>query len=138
MQGLSGDPAQGQGKKLTEAARFLARGQWGSYEEVIEELEACGAGEEEVQQWRDREEQEKFPVYADNWAVAVMFLELRTQWNHVSGMRVVPTGLRYEAVEATMRMRRVPPRQRGAMLDALRLMEAAYLKTVREEMDSGR
>lgn len=102
------------------------------------ELEHNGATDEEIQQWRDREEQEKFPVYPDNWRVAVLFLELRTQWTYVSGMRIVPMGLRYEAVEAMMRVRRVPVRERGPVLDALRLMEAAFLKTAREEMDSGR
>jgi hypothetical protein len=46
----------------------------------------------------------------------------------------VRLGLDWTQVEAVMRMRRVPPKERKHMLDDLRIMEAAALDVIAEQM----
>jgi hypothetical protein len=66
-------------------------------------------------------------VYAENWDTVMLFLRVQTQWR--------TSGLGYPAVESVMRMCRV--KDRGAMLDRLRVMEAAALEAMSEETNAG-
>lgn len=43
------------------------------------------------------------------------------------------TGLRYESLEVIMRMRCVPPRDRAAIFDQVRIMEPEALKCIRKQ-----
>ena len=68
-------------------------------------------------------------IWPDQVEVVNLFSSVLTQW------RMGPTGpvgLDYAGVEAVMRMRMVPAKERGAMLDDLRIMERAALAAIRE------
>ena len=68
-------------------------------------------------------------IWPDQVPVVNLFSSVLTQW------RMGPTGpvgLDYAGVEATMRMKMVPSKERGAMLDDLRVMERAALAAIRE------
>ena len=68
-------------------------------------------------------------IWPDQVEVVNLFSAVLTQW------RVGPTGpvgLDYAGVESVMRMRRVPAKERGQMLDDLRIMERAALAAIRE------
>lgn len=49
-------------------------------------------------------EPEVFPVLEENWPAVCLFLQCQTQWNYLSGMTVMRTGLNYQAVETVMRL----------------------------------
>ena len=68
-------------------------------------------------------------IWPDQVEVVNLFSAVLTQW------RMGPTGpvgLDYAGVEAVMRMRMVPAKERGQMLDDLRIMERAALAAIRE------
>lgn len=62
-------------------------------------------------------------MWADNWETVQIFLRLSTQWRY-GGMGGA-IGLDYPSMESVMRMLRV--KDRGAMLDQLRVMERAAM-----------
>lgn len=67
-----------------------------------------------------------FGVWPENAASVELFCRCATQWNVVAGMAgLVHIGLRYEAVEPVMRMRRA--KDRAALFDDLQVMEGAAL-----------
>lgn len=68
-------------------------------------------------------------IWPDQVEVVNLFSAVLTQW------RMGPTGpvgLDYAGVESVMRMRMVPAKERGQMLDDLRIMERAALAAIRE------
>ena len=68
-------------------------------------------------------------IWPDQVPVVNLFSSVLTQWRMgPSG----PVGLDYAGVEATMRMKMVPAKERGQMLDDLRIMERAALAAMRE------
>lgn len=68
-------------------------------------------------------------IWPDQVPVVNLFSSVLTQWRMgPSG----PVGLDYAGVEAVMRMRMVPAKERGQMLDDLRIMERAALAAIRE------
>lgn len=75
-------------------------------------------------------EDERFEVWEENVRAVELFCVLGAQWRTLSGGMGPPQflGLDYAAVEAVMRMRRVPAAERGALFEDLRVMEAAARK----------
>ena len=68
-------------------------------------------------------------IWPDQVAVVNLFSASLTQWRMGPAG---PIGLDYSAVESIMRMRKVPARDRSAMLDDIRIMERAALAAMRE------
>lgn len=83
------------------------------------------------EQWdeKDRPDSGDFRVLPENWEAVCLFLALENRWvrNDWTGTRV---GLAATEIEATMRMRGVPPRKRGGLLAKLEKMEAAALRAM--------
>lgn len=88
-------------------------------------LRAFGAPSEVVEGVESGEGDGSFEVWPENWPALLLFMDVQTQWNTDSGAFV---GLRYEAVEAVMRIRRM--KDRDALLDDLRVMEYAALEVM--------
>ena len=99
-----------------------------------------GANEEEP---ADEQPERSFEVWPENWPAVELYLACCTQWRCVAapegtaGMvsaiwsRIVCTGLDYTAVEATLRMRRIPRRKHSELLYDLQAMEHAALDEMR-------
>lgn len=65
-------------------------------------------------------------MWPENAASVEFFCRCATQWNVAAGMAgLYYLGLRYEAVESAMRMRRV--KGRATLFDDLQVMEGAAL-----------
>lgn len=78
--------------------------------------------------------QEAFEVWQECWDSVLFFCQYAaTQWNVAVGMeRPVYFGLRYEGVEAAMRMTGIRPANRAALLADLVEMERAALKVLNQ------
>lgn len=76
-----------------------------------------------------------YRVYAHNWPALEVWRDSWRAWRWVprglAGAR--REGLDWCQVEAVMRMRRVPPRERTQLLDDLRRMQDAALTVLEEE-----
>lgn len=77
-----------------------------------------------------------FEVYDDCWASVMFFQRVCSQWNYVVASKAsgfgsfvfsVRAGLRYEAVEAAMRMLSVPRKARARLFEDLLVMEQAVV-----------
>jgi hypothetical protein len=70
-----------------------------------------------------------FEVWEDNWTSFVFFLDYASsQWNVGIGLsQPAYFGLRYEAIESAMRMRRIKPSERPTLLADLVVMERAAI-----------
>jgi hypothetical protein len=88
---------------------------FGAPPEVVAELQEHGAAEE-------------FDVLPENWPTVMMWLRVQTQWR-VAGLGGA-IGLDYTAVEAAMRMLRVP--NRAEVFDGLQVMELAALEAMKD------
>lgn len=64
-------------------------------------------------------------MWPANWRAFTFFTELGTQWR--VGMAGA-TGLDYPAVLALMALHEIPQDERGALMDDIRVLEAAALK----------
>lgn len=62
-------------------------------------------------------------MWPENWPALMLFLDMETQWRVMEGMLV---GLRYDAAETVMRIRKL--RNRSALLSDLQTMERAAMK----------
>lgn len=126
----------GQGKKLREAARLLARGELttGPHhdapptedpdDETDEALAAFGLVAVD-QAGRASREQQLFHLWPEHQEVLGVFLACRTQWR--SGFSGA-VGLDYAGVEALVRMRRLVPRARmPEVIAELQVLEAETL-----------
>lgn len=120
----------GQGKKLSDAARLLARGEL-----------TFGAGSEDADRTARDEALAAFGLVLEGeaavaqdppfhlWPEHVPALELwgavQTQWRHgFAG----PVGLDYAGVEAALRLQSTPRSERGERFAELRIMERAALE----------
>ena len=130
MHCLSGsDDGRRQKKKLADAAHWWAEGgaQNDSPEDAQDDLAALGATPAQIAELADaagdEPAEQHFGVWEENWETVLIFLRLSTQWRY-GGMGGA-IGLDYPALESVLRMRRV--KNRGEMLDQLRVMERAAL-----------
>lgn len=105
-----------------EAARWWAGG--GEQDDSPNDLAAFGATATEIQA-AGTPPPAHFAVWTENWEAVQLFTRLSTQWRY-GGMGGV-IGLDYAAVEAAMRMIRIKPDQRSALLEDLQVMEGAAL-----------
>lgn len=128
LQGLPGGVRRArQGKKLTEAARLLARGELDvttdHAESPDDEQDAALAafGLQLAERGQDR----VFHLWPEHRRVLDLWFSVQTQWR--VGM-AGPTGLDYQGVEACIRMSRIaPPRRVPTLLAELQIMERAAL-----------
>jgi Phage related hypothetical protein (DUF1799) len=73
-------------------------------------------------------------VWEENWLAVSVFVGLRTQWRlHVGMGGAIYQGLDYMAVEAALRLQRVPRRDWPALFDDLQVMEAAALPLLNDD-----
>ena len=71
--------------------------------------------------------EEQFEVWPENWSVFKLFVGLETQWNVTAGGFI---GLRYEGVEAMLRMSGV--KKVRSVFERLQVMEQAALKVLND------
>ncbi len=68
-------------------------------------------------------------VWPANWTAVQVFCACATQWRWLAGMAgAIRLGLDYPAVEAVLRMRRVPPRERPDVLARVQTLEIEALR----------
>ena len=68
-------------------------------------------------------------IWPENFDVFQLFLSLSSQWVIIPGMAaVLRVGLRYESVEAVMRIKRL--KNRSGLFDDLQVMEFAALEVL--------
>jgi len=127
LAGLPGECGRSS-KKLSEAARLLARGQLqfddeepAAQEDEIDHALALLGLYVEGGLTLDADE---FWLWPENEPAFLFWMSLQTQW-HV-GM-AGPTGLNYQGVEICMRRRGVRPSERDRMFDLVQVMERAAL-----------
>lgn len=123
---------QGRAKKLTEAARLLARGELdlsdhdddAAEHELDSALAAFGLVLDRSAIGGPR----PFFLLPDNLRPLQVWLQLQTQWLRV-GMEGTATGLNYAGVEAYLRMsgHGSNPRRRQGLLRSIQAMEQATL-----------
>lgn len=123
---------QGRAKKLTEAARLLARGELdlsdhdddAAEHELDSALAAFGLVLDRSATGGPR----PFFLLPDNLRPLQVWLQLQTQWLRV-GMEGTATGLNYAGVEAYLRMsgHGSNPRRRQGLLRSIQAMEQATL-----------
>lgn len=68
-----------------------------------------------------------FEVWEENWEIVMMFMRMQTQWNVTMGGFV---GLKYEVLRWLCDLYSVEDQR--AMLDGLRIMEAAALQIMND------
>jgi hypothetical protein len=73
----------------------------------------------------EEEEPEYTECWPDHWMVLQVFAALSTQWNVVQHATV---GLRYEAIQAVLKMGGIAEKEHARLLQELRVMEAEALK----------
>lgn len=69
-------------------------------------------------------------VWPENATALDVFVQMGTQWRVGAGGAV---GLDYGVLPFVMRMSGVPPRERGEVFEAIRVMEHAALQAMSEE-----
>jgi hypothetical protein len=117
----------GQGKKLIEAARLLARGELTLHSDADDppsDLDDALAAFGLVLD--DDPDDPRFHLWGENREALHTWLGVQTQWRVGMGG---PTGLDYAGVEAYLRMRAVrAPARRARLLLELQVMERATLE----------
>lgn len=89
-----------------------------------------GAPPELVDALAEETPAEVFDVWPENERAVRLFLDLSTQWRMAMGG---VSGLVYASAEAVMRMQGVKRAEQAALLDSLRVMEAAALRVMNAE-----
>jgi len=77
-------------------------------------------------------EPDDFALWAENERTLQVFIGLRHQW---SILQQGVQGLRQEAIESALRMRRIPLRERETMLDDLLIMADAAIEIMKRSDD---
>lgn len=127
--------ARGQGKKLTEAAAFWARGGHSDEPDAIDDLVAWGVDRGQALEWVGEQPAEEYGIWPDNWQTVQLFLLLQTQWRIAAGMVANWIGLDYAAVHAAMLMLGIPRKDRGEVFSGLVVMERAALPLLNRKRD---
>lgn len=124
---------RGPSGKLRAAARHWVTGRSGGGDDTVaEDLKVMGAPQEIIDEYNqaDHENMDTFLVWPGNWEAVMLFLSCNTQWRFSPSDRLY--GMDYTSVESVMRIRRIKPADRSAMLDDLRVMESAALEAMHE------
>lgn len=105
----------------------------GGRDEIGDDLRFYGADEDTIAEVVGTGTSEAFGVWPENWRTLRIFMRLGAAWE----VAVFPHGLAYlgippERMESLMRMSRVPPREREAMLDDLQAMEECVRQILNE------
>jgi hypothetical protein len=105
---------------------------------VIDGLERQGAPQQVIDAVRQRLEthDRHFEVYEENWPSLELFLEVQSQWRLVAGMSGASyLGLDYQGVEAFMRLKPVPRKDRAGLFQDLLIMEREALRVLNKPKD---
>ena len=95
---------------------------------LVEDMKRFGAPEELVEDMI-LEASPVVEIWPDNYEVFQFFLSLSSQWVIIPGMAaVLRVGLRYESVEAIMRIKKI--KNRSELFDDLQIMEFAALEVL--------
>ena len=130
---------QGQGKKLIEAARLLARGDLHlpshddapPEQEINDALAAFGAVLDDS---AAPPEEEPFWLWPEHAPALDLWFAVQTQWRYSFAGA---TGLCYAGVQATMEQRRVRSSRRSRLFGELQTMERAALAVWAERRAAG-
>lgn len=134
---MGGIPAGRQGKKLTEAAAFWARGGKPDGDSALDDLVLFGVDRATAQEWLGDLPAEEFSVWPDNWPTVQLFLALQTQWRVALGMgQAVWMGLDYAAAQAAMQMLGVARKDRQETFAGLCAMERAALPLLNRKKEA--
>lgn len=115
-EGVPGVTGRSARKKLEAAAQHWAAG--GEKDDTPEDAAILGVALADEPAPPDN-----FEVWDENWEIVMMFLRMQTQWNVTMGGFV---GLKYEVLRWLCDLYSVEDQR--AMLDGLRIMEAAALQ----------
>jgi hypothetical protein len=139
-----GQQRDGRTKKRIEAARRwaaeISRNQRGP-DESQQDLERMGVRGDAARQWLAAQQPEPeggaeplpdltqpTEVWPENWPALTLLLRLRTQWHRdIEGRRL---GLRFEAVEAAMRLMGTKRKRRPELFEHLVEMQDAALEVL--------
>ena len=124
MDGVAG---RRQAKKLSDAARYWAKGS-DSLEEAISDLKYLKAPEEIILEMRQAQASVDFEVWDDNWATIEMWLRLQTQWRTSFGGLI---GLDYVACKFLFEVYGVEDQRE--MMDSIIIMERSALSAIGED-----
>lgn len=102
---------------------------------MINSLKQAGVPAEDIAKFigerKPNSSEQDFEVWPDNWVTFIFFIELATQWRVVSGMAGnVMLGLDYPGVEAMMRIKNIPKKQKLTLFTELQIMEREALEVL--------
>lgn len=124
---MDGKPVRGAGKKLTDAARYWARG-GEDYSEAIDDLRKMNAPEEVVQELLDQQAGSHFEIFEENWPSVEIFLSIQTQWRATYGTFY---GLDYNSLFSVMNLYETEDRKR--IFEDVQLIERTIIASLNEE-----
>lgn len=110
-----------------EAARLLARGMLHipqPDDEPVEDVIATAAAAFGLQVETEGGQEDVFCLWPDNVKTFQLWLGMQTQWHRDEGGS---TGLRYEGVQAGMRLLGIPRKEQRGLFMGLQAMERATL-----------
>ena len=105
---------------------------------MIDGLERQGAPPEVIGAVKARlqGQDRHFEVYEENWPTLELFLEVQSQWRMAGSMNGMHyLGLDYQGVEAFMRMKPVPKKDRAGLFSNLLIMEREALLYLNKTKD---
>lgn len=104
--------------------------------EAESDLMQFGISEADAKAWLPEPAPENCEVWPENWDAVCIFTSCATQWDWLSGMAAVRTGLKYPSLVAVMEMRQVPVARRADIFDRVQIMEDKALRVWSAEMAS--
>lgn len=124
---MDGEHHRGEGKKLTDAARYWARG-GEDYSEAIADLRRMNAPDEVIQELIDMQSGAHFEVFPENWASVEVFLSVQTQWRATFGTFY---GLDYNSLFHVMTLYETEDRKR--IFEDVQLIERTIIAALNED-----
>lgn len=124
---MDGKPDGRSLKKLTDAARYWARG-GEDYGEAVADLRRMNAPDEVIQELLDLEKGAVFEVWEENWPSVEVFLSVQTQWRATYGTFY---GLDYNSLFCVMDLYETKDRKR--IFEDVQLIERTALEVLNEE-----
>lgn len=94
---------------------------------MAEDLAAFGAVAPEADSDDEDQEDDRFPVYPENWQTAQVFRELNLCWR-VDSLTGHYLGLDRPSIESTLRLMQIESKRHLEIFEGLRVMEHAALE----------
>lgn len=124
---MDGEPYRSQAKKLTDAARYWARG-GESLKDAIDDLKRMNAPEEALIELIEMQASEDFEVWPENWIAVEIFLRVQTQWRATYGTYY---GLDYNSLFAVLDLYEIA--ERKDIFEQVQLIERSIIAALNEE-----